>query len=201
MYNRRFLIAFLAAIVISGTGSLLIWRFFLMHSGADIIVKPLENESGIYKEIDLIMPVHAFLKRSANSAQISMVRRLFVNQWISSNQDDLIKLVVYAQGATNFEELKDAFAAGIKKEGENAAAKFINAALKTISESPQLVEHVNKSLIEGFDQNIHLLRGELMGLEHDSREYKKLKTEYRKQLDHWMNEKHGPLLDEIIAKL
>jgi len=204
MVDRRFMAIFIAVFIFSTVCLMLVWRLFLVERRMDLLGQQVgySESSCVYEEIDLVMPVNAFLRRCANSVNISMVRRLFVNQWISSNQDDLIKLVVYAQGATNFAELQRAFMAGIEKEGETSgAASFIKIALKTISENEKLMEHVNKSLREGFDQSIHVLRGEMMTLDKEGREYRRLKAEYRKRLDEWIDETHGELLDEIISKL
>jgi|GEM_PF-1252764 len=205
MVDRRFMTIFIVVFIFSTVCLMLVWRLFLVERRMDLLGRQMdrtEESSCAYEEIDLVMPVNAFLRRCANSVNISMVRRLFVNQWISSNQQDLIKLVVYAQGATNFAELQRAFMAGIEKEGETSgAASFIKIALKTISENEKLMEHVNKSLREGFDQSIHVLRGEMMTLDKEGREYRRLKAEYRKQLDEWIDETHGELLDEIISKL
>lgn len=204
MVDRRFMIVFISVFVFSTVSSILVWRLFLVERQIDFLNqrKNYLESSCAYEEIDLVMPVNAFLRRCANSANISMVRRLFVNQWISSNQDDLIKLVIYAQGATNFAELQRAFMAGVEKEGETTgAASFIKIALKTISESDKLIVHVNQSLREGFSQDIHILRGEMMTADKDGVEYRKLKVKYRKQLDEWIDRVHGALLDEIISKL
>lgn len=202
MIDKRFMITFIAVFIFSTFCSFFIWRLFLVERRIDLLgyKQTKYDASCSYAEIDLVIPVNAFLRRCANSANVSMVRRLFVNQWISSNQEGLIKLVVYAQGAMTFDEMKKALVAGIAKEGESPAASFINFTLKTIEESEKLTGHVNKSLKEGYDQKIHVLRGELMNMQADGIEYRRLKNDYRKQLDLWIDQKHGMLLDEIIAK-
>jgi len=203
MVDRRFIIVFLFMFALTSFATFVVWRLFLIEHRLNHVASERDvQDSCVYEEIDLIMPVAAFLKRCANSSEHSYVRRLFVNQWISSNQSDLVKLVVYAQGATTYDELKKAFLSGIEKEGETTgAAKFVLGGFKVMDENPKLIEHVNKSLVEGLDQSIHTLRGEIMNVEQDSTEYKKLKTQYRKQLEQWIDEKHGELLDEIIAQL
>ena len=40
-----------------------------------------------------------------------------------------------------------------------------------------------------------------MQVDLNSKEYKELKNEYKKQLDKWIDKKHGKLLDQIIAKM
>lgn len=201
MIDRRFMIVFVAIFSIATISSLMVWRlFFIERSSAQN-----QNESlhaCTYEEIDLVMPVEAFLKRCASSSSHSYVRRLFVNQWIASNKSDLISLVVYAQGAKTYEDLKKALLIGVEKVGESTgAASFINGGLKVLNEDPTLIDHVNKSLAEGFDQKIYTLRGQIMSVQKDSAEYEHLKTQYRKLLEQWIDEKHGKLLDEIIAKL
>lgn len=203
MVDRRFMIVFLFIFSLTSFCGFVVWRLFLIEHRLNQAESETEEQpSCSYEEIDLVMPVAAFLKRCANSPENSYVRRLFVNQWISSNQADLVSLIVYAQGATTYHELKKALMIGIEKVGETTgAAAFVKGGLKVLDQDPKLIEHINKSLVEGFDQSIHTLRGEMMGLEQDSMEYKKLKTQYRKQLELWIDQKHGKLLDEIIARL
>lgn len=203
MVDRRFMIVFLFIFSLTSFCSFVVWRLFLIEHRLDQHESEGEEQTPCsYEEIDLVMPVAAFLKRCANSPENSYVRRLFVNQWISSNQADLVSLVVFAQGATTYDELKKALMVGIEKVGEKTgAASFVKGGLKVLDADRILIEHVNKSLVEGFDQSIHALRGQMMGLEQDSIEYKKLKTQYRKQLDQWIDKKHGALLDQIIARL
>ncbi len=199
MIDKRFIAIFLLMFIFTGISSYLVWKLFILEKK---IEQQEDGEPCAYKEIDFILPVQAFLKRCASSDQLSYVRRLFVNQWISSNQQDLASLIMYAQGATNYQDLKKAFMIGIEKESQRAAAaSFIVSAIKTIDEDSKLVEHVTRSLKEGYGPNILALRGQMMQLDIDTKEYKKLRIEYKKELDKWINEKHGELLDEIIAKM
>lgn len=165
---------------------------------------PFEKTGGIsstYQEIDLDIPVQEFLKRGANSANLSMVKRALVNQWIYFNQQNLIKLTMSVQGATSFEEMRKAFLAEIKREqGKNSASSFITGMLDAITKDPQLINHVNKSLREGLTPKIHELRALIMQAEKDSKEYKKLKNEYRKVFYEWVDKKHGTLLDNLILQ-
>lgn len=202
MMDRRFIWVFIIVFIFSGVSSLFIWRIFFLERSLEQAQQNQAPVSCAYEEIDLVMPVAAFLKRGANSANLSTVRRVLVNQWIYYNQPDLIKLVVYGQGAMTYPELKKALMKGIEKEGSsNKAISFVKNSLKIIDENPDLEQHVNNSLKKGFDQKIHELRGRLMSVDQDSKEYRKLKQEYKKRLDLWMNERHGHLLDEIIAKM
>ncbi|MBP9765517.1 hypothetical protein KBD08_04245 [Candidatus Babeliales bacterium] len=202
MMDRRFIWVFIIVFIFSGVSSLFIWRIFFLERCLEQAQQDQASASCAYEDIDLVMPVAAFLKRGANSANLSTVRRVLVNQWIYYNQPDLIKLVVYGQGAMTYPELKKALMKGIEKEGpSNKAISFVKNSLKIIDENPDLEQHVNNSLKKGFDQKIHELRGRLMSVDQDSKEYRKLKQEYKKRLDLWMNERHGHLLDEIIAKM
>jgi hypothetical protein len=200
MIDKRFIAVFALMFIFTGISSYLVYKLFILEK--KIEQQEEGHEACAYKEIDFTLPVQAFLKRCAASDQLSYVRRLFVNQWISSNQDDLTALIMYAQGANNYDELKKALAIGIAKESHaTAAASFINSSIKTIDEDPKLVEHVTKSLKEGYGVDILALRGQMMQLDAESKEYKKLRAEYKKELDVWINDKHGKLLDEVIAKM
>lgn len=202
MMDRRFIWVFIIVFIFSGVSSLFIWRIFFLERCLEQAQQDQAPASCAYEDIDLVMPVAAFLKRGANSANLSTVRRVLVNQWIYYNQPDLIKLIVYGQGAMTYPELKKALMKGIEKEGSsNKAISFVKNSLKIIDENSDLEQHVNNSLKKGFDQKIHELRGRLMSVDQDSKEYRKLKQEYKKRLDLWMNERHGHLLDEIIAKM
>lgn len=201
MIDKKFFIVFLFMFSITGIGSYLVWRIFLLEKKVEHEV-PDDVDACVYEEVDFMLPVKSFLKRCAASDNLSYVRRLFVNQWISSNQKDLASLIMYAQGATNYEEMKKAFMNAVDKEPKKtAAAKFIINALDIIDKDPKLVEHVTKSLQEGYTQKIHSLRGEIMQASREERDYKRLKNEYKKELESWISEKHGNLLDEIIAQL
>lgn len=201
MVDKRFFIIFLFMFTVTGVCSYLVWRVFLLEKKVEHEI-PEEVDASVYEEVEFMLPVKSFLKRCAASENLSYVRRLFVNQWISSNHKDLAFLIMYAQGATNYEEMKKAFMNAIEKESDKtAAAKFITNALDIIDADPKLVEHVNKSLQEGYTQQIHSLRGEILQADKDGKDYKRLKNEYKKALESWINEKHGYLLDEIIAQL
>lgn len=201
MVDKRFFIVFLFMFTVTGIGSYLVWRIFLLEKKVEHEI-PEDVEACVYEEVDFMLPVKSFLKRCAASDNLSYVRRLFVNQWISSNQKDLASLIMYAQGATNYDEMKKAFMNAVDKEPKKtAAAKFITNALEIIDKDSKLVEHVTKSLQEGYTQKIHSLRGEIMQASKEDRDYKRLKSEYRKELESWISEKHGDLLDEIIAQL
>jgi len=199
MMDKRFVVVFLLMFIFTGISSYLVWKLFILEKK---IEHQEDGEPCAYKEIDFILPVQAFLKRCAASEELSYVRKLFVNQWISSNQKDLASLIMYAQGASNYDDLKKAFMIGIQKESEKvAAASFITSSIKIIDEDPKLIEHVSKSLKEGYGTSILALRGQMMQPDIDPKEYKKLRIEYKKELDKWINEKHGALLDKIIAKI
>lgn len=199
MIDKRFLIIFTFMFCFTGVISYLVWRVFLLERFFKI---EQVQEGTAYEEVDFHIPVKTFLKRCAASPELSYVRRLFVNQWISSNQKDLAILIMYAQGSTNYEEMKKAFDNAITKEpSKTAAAKFITSAIGIIDKDPELIMHVNKSLQQGYTQAIHSLRGEIMQTEKDSKEYKRLITEYKKELYKWIDQKHGKLFDEIIAQL
>lgn len=200
MIDKRFIAVFLLMFIFTGISSYLVWKIFILEK--KIEDKKDVHDSCTYQEVDFILPVQAFLKRCASSDQLSYVRRLFVNQWISSNQQDLVSLIMYGQGATNYDELKKALRIGIQKEtSKTSAASFITNSLDIIDKDPQLIEHVNKSLKQGYGANILALRGQIMQADSGSKEYKKLKNEYAKELDLWIHKNHGPLLDEIIAKM
>lgn len=161
-----------------------------------------DRNSVTYEEIDLVMPVQAFLNRCYYSPSLSVVKGVFVSKWIYSNQQDLVKLVVYAQGSTTFNELKKSLQRAIEKEGSgNNASYMVTESLKIIENDPAILEHVNKSLVQGFSPKIHELRGRIMEVDHGSKEYRKLKAEYRKALDAWIDNVHGSLLDEIILHI
>ncbi|MBI2344732.1 hypothetical protein HYV10_01515 [Candidatus Dependentiae bacterium] len=199
MIDKRFFTVFLLMFIFTGIISFLVWRVFLLEKKVEV---EQIDKGCTYEDIDFNLPVKAFLKRCAASKELSYVRRLFVNQWISSNQKDLATLIMYAQGATNYEEMKKAFINSIEKEpSKTSAAKFITNAIDIIDKNLKLIEHVNSSLQQGYSQAIHSLRGEIMQSDKDGKEYKRLKNEYKKELYKWIDEKHGNLLDEIIAKL
>lgn len=202
MIDKRFFIVFLFMFAVTGIGSYLVWRVFILEKKIEQSDLSEEVDACVYEEIDFLLPVKSFLKRCAASDKLSYVRRLFVNQWISSNHKDLASLIMYAQGATNYEEMKKAFMNAVDKESKKtAAAKFITNALDIIDKDSKLIDHVNKSLQEGYTQKIHSLRGEIMQASREERDYQKLKTEYKQELESWISEKHGALLDEIIAQL
>lgn len=195
MLDRRFVALFLISFCVVLFSGFLYWKLFYIEQE---IHQP--QTGATYQEIDMIMPVEEFLKRGANSANVSMVKRVIVNQWIYFNQENLIKLIMYAQGATSFDELRKAFQVGIEKEPNNGAAAFIQGLLDAIAQDPQLIEHVNKSLKEGLSAQMHELRGKIMEVDLNSKEYKRLKNEYRKALYAWIDEKHGSLLDDLILQ-
>lgn len=197
MIDRRFFIIFFMMFAFTGTLSYLVWKLFLIEKRME-----LDIEGAAYKDIDFHLPVAAFLKRCAASDNLSYVRRLFVNQWISSNQKDLASLIMYAQGATNYPDMKKAFANAIAKEPKKTgAASFITNSLNIIDQDPKLIDHINKSLKEGYSQPILALRGDMMQPDIDPKQYKKLLADYKKELSKWIDQKHGKLLDQIIAKL
>lgn len=201
MIDRRFIMLFLISFCTVLFSGYLWWKLFYLEQHVQEI-EDVQQDSSAYKTVTLIMPVQEFLKRGANSSNLSTVKRLLVNQWIYFNQDDLIKLIMYAQGATSFEELQKACIAGIKKENkQNSAASFIKASLDVIAQNPTLIAHVNNSLQAGFTPEIHALRGKIMELDPNSREYKKLKIEYSKALYNWINQKHGALIDELSLQI
>jgi hypothetical protein len=202
MIDKRFVVVFLFMFTVTSVCSYLVWRVFLLEQKVEEQEIPDDVDACVYEEVDFMLPVKSFLKRCAASDRLSYVRRLFVNQWISSNHKDLASLIMYAQGATNYEEMKKAFMNAIDKEPKkSAAAKFITNALDIVDKDPKLIEHATKSLQEGYTQKIHSLRGEIMQASREDRDYKRLKNEYRKALEAWISEKHGDLLDEIIAQL
>lgn len=200
MIDKRFIVIFLLMFIFTGISSYLVWKLFIIEK--KIEQKDNAHESCAYQEIDFTLPVQAFLKRCASSDKLSYVRRLFVNQWISSNQQDLTDLIMYIQGATNYDELKKSLTIGLEKEShKTAAVSFISSSIEIIDEDSKLIEHINKSLKAGYGADILALRGQMMQLDSDSKEYKKLRAEYKKELDAWINQNHGSLLDEIIAKM
>jgi hypothetical protein len=195
MIDRRFVTLFCVSLSLVLVSGFFYIKFFYKHTLEEI------QHSLTYEEIDLTMPVQEFLKRGANSAHLSIIKRTLVNQWIYFNQNDLMKLVMFAQGAKTFDELRKALQIAMQKEGSsNGAVAFVNSALQTIAKDKTLIEHVNKSLVEGLSQSMHELRGKIMQTEEDSREYKKLKTEYRKALYQWIDQKHGKLIDDLAAQ-
>ena len=202
MIDRRFIALFIISFSIVSFSGLLWIKLFYMQQDIETLQKDVDKDSTSYKEIELVIPVQEFLKRGANSSNLSTVKRIFVNQWIYFNQDDLIKLIMCAQGAMSFDEMKKAFENGIKSENaKNGAATFITSCLTSIKDDPKLITYVNDSLKEGLSPQLHALRGKMMETEHNSREYKKLKIEYRKALYAWIDEKHGKLLDELVLQL
>lgn len=206
MVDRRFILIFLLAFgIVSFSGFIWMKLFYLKQQVEDLQQQTTISDavtSCAYEEIDMSMPIQVFLKRAVNSVNLSIVKRVFVNQWIYLNQQDLIKLIMYVQGAMTFVEMEKAFEIGIAKEGpKNGAISFVKGALDTIRQNPELVKHVDKSLKEGFSADIHRLRGQMMDFEKNSKEYRKLKIEYRKALDAWTNEKHGKLIDDLILKI
>lgn len=202
MIDRRFIALFIISFSIVSFSGLLWIKLFYIEQDIATLQQDVDKDSSSYKEIDLILPVQEFLKRGANSLNLSTVKKVFVNQWIYFNQDDLIKLVMYAQGAMSFHEMSKAFESGIKSENaKSGAATFIQSCLTTIANDPKLIAYVDQSLKEGLTPELHTLRGEMMEVEHNSREYKKLKIEYRKALYAWIDQKHGKLLDELVLQL
>lgn len=203
MIDRRFIALFLVTFGIVTFSGYLWLKIFYLQEELEQTEQKVENaqQALAYEEIDMIMPVQAFLKRGANSANLSVARRLFVNQWIYFNQADLIKLIMYAHGATSFQELKKAFEIGIQKEPKNGAISFVQSSLDVVSKDKNLIEHVNKSLREGWSSQLHTLRGRMMEVDQASKEYRKLKIEYRKALDEWFDQKYGELLDELITQV
>ncbi len=201
MKHKKFVTVFLCMFVCTIICSYVVWRIFWYEKKITYEI-PEEIDASMYEEVEFMLPVKAFLKRCAASNNLSYVRSLFVNQWISSNQKDLASLIVYAQGSLNYEEMKKAFLNGIAKEkGKTEAAKFITNAIDIIDKDQKLIDHVTKSLQQGYPQKIQKLKTELMQTDKDSKEFKRLKTEYKKELENWINQKHGSLLDEIIAQL
>ncbi len=202
MIDRRFIALFIISFSIVSLAGLLWIKIFYLEQNIAILQRDIDKDSSSYKEIDMIIPVQEFLKRGANSTNLSTVKKMFVNQWIYFNQDDLIKLIMYVQGAMSLNEMKKAFESGIKSENaNNGAATFIQSCLTSIQNDPKLISYVDNSLKEGLSAQIHTLRGKMMEVEYNSKEYKKLKIEYRKALYAWINEKHGKLLDELALQL
>lgn len=194
--DRRFFILFFISLSFVVTiGLLYIKLFYECKISQDL------EQAQTYQEIDIIIPTQEFLKRGANSANLSMVKRVLVNQWIYFNEKELIKLIVYAQGAASFDELQKALNNAMKKESKNSAIGFVKGTLELINKNSKLMDHVSKSLKEGWSQDIHALRGALMQTDPDDyREYKKLKSDYRKAMYQWIDKKHGSLLDNIILQ-
>lgn len=202
MIDRRFIALFMISFSIVLFSGLVWMKLFYIEQDIATLQEDIDKDSSSYKDIELVIPVQEFLKRGANSANLSTVKRVFVNQWIYFNQDDLIKLIIYAQGAMSFDEMKKGFEAGIKSENaKNGAATFIQSCLTTIANDPKLILYVDNSLKNGLSQELHILRGKMMETEYNSREYKRLKIEYRKALYSWIDEKHGKLLDELVLQL
>lgn len=202
MIDRRFVTLFLITFGVFSFSGFLWFKLFYLEKETDSVAYPQDSDgvpTCAYEEIDMVLPVQAFLNRGAISENLSMVRRVLVNQWIYYNQQELIKLIMYAQGATTFPELKKAFDFAMEKEPKNSAISFVRGSLNAIEKNPELIAHVNKSLREGFSSEIHQLRGRMMEVEQTSKQYRKLKIEYRKALDRWIDEKHGQLLDELIT--
>ncbi|MBP6892550.1 hypothetical protein KBB68_03130 [Candidatus Babeliales bacterium] len=202
MIDRRFIALFIISFSIVLFSGLLWMKLFYIEQNIATLQEDIDKDSSSYKDIELVIPVQEFLKRGANSLNLSTVKRIFVNQWIYFNQNDLIKLIIYAQGAASFDEMKKGFEAGIKSENaKNGAATFIQSCLTTIANDPKLISYVDNSLKNGLNQELHALRGKMMETEYNSREYKRLKIEYRKALYAWINEQHGKLLDELVLQL
>jgi hypothetical protein len=201
MINQRFITLFLISFsLITGCG-LLYWKLLYQQEVHQHLEEQQTTEKSGYKEIDLIIPVQEFLNRGSQSSNLSIVKRAFVNQWIYFNQDDLIKLVMYVQGATTFAEMNKAFSVGIEQVGpKNGAISFIKGMLAAVEKDPELIAHINKSLQEGLSPQIHELRGKIMEVDQDSVEFKKLKKEYRKAFYRWIDDKHGSLLDDLILQ-
>src|SRR5258708_1501576 len=147
MNKRSWIMVSFVSFLLACILGLLAWKFFrqtlqgialqqaeeLEEEIAQEIEAEIEQPSSTYEMIDLDMPVQVFLARGSSSSQLSMVRRLLLNQWISSNQKDLLTLVVYGQGATSFKELKKLLEMAIEKEGGcNNACSVIQGAIKII---------------------------------------------------------------------
>lgn len=202
MIDRRFVTLFLISFGVFSFSGMLWFKLFYLEKEIDSFAYPQAADGApvcAYEEIDMVLPVQAFLNRGAISENLSMVKRVFVNQWIYYNQQELIKLLMYVQGAMSFPELKKAFELAMEKEPKNSAISFVRGSLNAIEKNPELIAHVNRSLREGFSSDVHSLRGRMMDVEQNSRQYRKLKIEYRKALDSWIDEKHGELLDELIT--
>ncbi|HSW76145.1 MAG TPA: hypothetical protein VLG50_03830 [Candidatus Saccharimonadales bacterium] len=200
---------FFASSIVALLCALLAWKFFrqVPQTTAKLELEEIKTElekipSNTYEMVDLDMPVEVFLQRGAGSSQLSMVRRLLLHQWISSNQKDLIKLIVYGKGATSFNELKNLLQMAIEKQGVcNSACSVIQGAIKIIQADPELIEHVDRSLHEGMTQEIHMLAGQMMNTVPESKEYKKIKSQYKKELEVWMDKNHGAFIDKVITKV
>lgn len=215
MKKRSWIILFFISFSLTCIFGLLTWKFFWRVPQEIVELQPKQVETkaeevpgeqptpmSTYEMIDLDMPVEIFLARGTSSSQISMVRRLLLKQWISSNQKDLLKLVVYGQGATSFNELKKLLEMAVEKEGGcNNACSVIQGAIKIIHENEDLMQHVDKSLQEGMSSDVHMLRGQMMNIDQGSKEYKTMKAQYRKALETWMDKKHGAFIDKVITKV
>lgn len=204
MIDRRFFIMFFITFFTVLLGGFVVWKLLYIQDQIESLQSPIEQAetpSCVYEEIDLILPLQSFFNRGSNSANLSMVKKVFVTQWFYFNQQDLLKLMMYAQGATTFPELKQAFEIGMQKDPKNSAISFVRGSLKTIEKNPKLIEHVNVSLKQGLSSELHQLRGRMMEVDAQSRQYRKLKKEYRKALDVWIDEKHGGLLDELVTQI
>ena len=131
MVDKRFIVVFLLMFVFTGISSYLVWKLIVLE-------RRIDNQEDLdrayaYEEIDFALPVQAFLKRCAASQELSYVRRLFVNQWISSNQKDLASLIMYGQGAMTYEDLKKALLNGVSKEtSKSAAGLFITSSFNQV---------------------------------------------------------------------
>ena len=220
MKKRTWIALFFISLPLTCAFGLLAWKFFrqvpqeIIEQQPDEVEDETEVEDEIedetageqpcstYEMIELDMPVEVFLARGGGSRELSMIRRLLLNQWISSNQKDLIKLFVYGQGATSFRELKKLLEMAIEKEkGCNNACSVIQSAIKIIDADPDLMDHVNQSLQEGMSSELHMLRGQMMSIEQGTKEYKRMKAQYRKALESWMDKKHGSFIDKMITKV
>ena len=198
MKVRNIVFTFVVSFLLFFAASFFIWDLFLQQPAEVSIEQPAST----YESIELDMPVQAFLTRGVNSSQVSMVRRLFLNQWILLYQGDLLKLVVYGQNATSFKELKKLWEMAIVKEGpSNKACSAVAKTLKIISEDQWLIDHMDLSLKEGTPTELHMLQGRMMGVDKKDKLYKKLKNEYRKALEDWVDKKHGTFIDRMITKV
>jgi hypothetical protein len=198
MKSRHVLSLFISSFLCFLVVSFVTWKCFIQEPKEVSIEQPAST----YESIELDMPVQAFLARGVNSPQVSMVRRLFLNQWISLYQGDLLKLLVYGQNATSFAELKKLWEMAVAKEGSsNKACSVIEKTLKIIADDKELIDHVDKTLKEGTPSKLHMLQGRMMSVDKKNKAYKKLKNEYRKALEQWIDEKHGSFIDRMITKV
>ncbi len=83
MIDKRFLIVFITTFTLFLISGYLGYKIFVLQRE---IEQPTQEKTSAYEDIDLIMPVEAFLKRGGTSSNLSIVKKLFVGQWISSNQ-------------------------------------------------------------------------------------------------------------------